>query len=94
LFIFYRQILILRPLNFYWSASTLYKQLCRPLFFSNVLDLILFGTNKGDCSCSPCHHFHTFPDCGDGCHGVIADQVFLFLKKMIFFSFLISQVCI
>jgi hypothetical protein len=25
------------------------------------LDLILFGSNKGYCSCSPCHHFHTMP---------------------------------
>jgi hypothetical protein len=22
------------------------------------LDLVLFGSNKGYCSCSPCHHFH------------------------------------
>jgi hypothetical protein len=59
---FYRQntdVKLLRPLNFHGSASFLYKQLYRPLFFSNVLDLILFGSNKGYRSCSPCHHFHS-----------------------------------
>jgi hypothetical protein len=58
---FYRQNInakLLCPLNIHGSASVLYKPLYLPLFFSNVLDLILFGTNKGYCSCSPCHHFH------------------------------------
>jgi hypothetical protein len=50
---------LLCPPNFHGSASILYKPLYRPLFFSNVLDLILIGTNKGYHSCSPCHHFHT-----------------------------------
>jgi hypothetical protein len=50
---------LLCPFNFHGFASVLYKPLYRPLFFSNVLDLILFGSNKGYRSCSPCHHFHT-----------------------------------
>jgi hypothetical protein len=49
---------LFRPLIFLGSVSTLYILLYRPLFFSNVLDLILFGLNKGYCSCSPCHHFY------------------------------------
>jgi hypothetical protein len=49
---------LLHPFNFHGSASVLYKLLYRPLFFGNVLDLILFGSNKGYCSCSSCHHFH------------------------------------
>jgi hypothetical protein len=58
---FYRQntdAKLLRPLNFHGSASVLYKPMYRPLFFSIVLDLILFGSNKGYCSCSP---LLTFP---------------------------------
>jgi hypothetical protein len=49
---------LLRPLIFLGSASILYIPLYRPLIFSNILDLILFGSNKGYPSCSPCHHFH------------------------------------
>jgi hypothetical protein len=50
--------MLLRPLIFLGSASILYIPLYRQLFFSNILDSILFGFNKGYCSCSPCHHFH------------------------------------
>jgi hypothetical protein len=51
---------LLRPLIFLGSASIVYIPLYCPLFFSIVLDLILLGSNKGYCTCSPCHHFHTF----------------------------------
>jgi hypothetical protein len=50
---------LLHPLYFLGSASILYKPLYRPLLSSNILDSIMFGTNKGYHSCSPCHHFHT-----------------------------------
>jgi hypothetical protein len=49
--------MLFRPLIFLVSMSILYIPLCRPLFLSNVLVLILFGSNKGYSSCSPCHHF-------------------------------------
>jgi hypothetical protein len=35
------------PIYLHGSASVLYKSLYQPLFFSNILDLILFGSNKG-----------------------------------------------
>jgi hypothetical protein len=49
---------LLCPLIFLGSASILYILLYRRLFFCNVLDLILYESNKGYCSCPPCHHFH------------------------------------
>jgi hypothetical protein len=50
--------MLLLQIIFLGSASILYKLLYRPWFFSNILDSILFGTNKGYSSCSPCYHFH------------------------------------
>jgi hypothetical protein len=38
--------MLLCPLNFLGAMSILYKPLYRPLFFSNVLDLILFDLIK------------------------------------------------
>jgi hypothetical protein len=55
--------MLLRQLIFLGSASILHILLYRPLFFGNVLDLILFGSNKDYCSCSPCHHFHMYDNC-------------------------------
>jgi hypothetical protein len=61
--VFARQIITL-PTYFHGSASVLYKPLYRPLFFSIVLDSIMFGSNKGYRSCAPIistlHKYPTF----------------------------------
>jgi hypothetical protein len=57
---FVRQIIdaiLLRRLYFHGSASILYKLPYCPLFFSIVLDSILFGSNKGYHLCSPLPSF-------------------------------------
>jgi hypothetical protein len=46
------------PTYFHGSASVLYKLQYCPLFFSIVLDSILFGSNKGYRLCS---HLPSFP---------------------------------
>jgi hypothetical protein len=57
---FVRQIidsLLTPPTYFHGSAFVLYILLCRPSFFSIVLDSKPFGSNKGYHSCSPLPSF-------------------------------------
>jgi hypothetical protein len=46
------------PTNFPWIHVHMIYTAVLPIISSNILDLILFGSNKGYSSCSPCHHFH------------------------------------
>jgi hypothetical protein len=59
-------VTLLCSLIFLGSVSILYILLYCPLLFSNVLDLIMSGSNKGYRSCSPCHHFHPLQEVPKG----------------------------